>query len=66
MEKTIQLTGTDKNAFAIIGKCRKALLRSGASAEKIREYTDNATGGNYDNVIETTIRYLEEAGYEVL
>ena len=56
---TVQLSDADGNPFAIIGKVRQALRRAGLSAEEIRKFSDEATAGDYDNVLATAMRWAE-------
>lgn len=55
----VQLTGTDGNAFAIIGKVAKALRRAGVSKEVEEQFIDEATAGDYNHVIATAMRWVE-------
>lgn len=55
----VQLTGTDGNAFAIIGAVRNALRRGGASAEDVTAFQQEAMSGDYDNVLQTAMRYVD-------
>jgi len=52
----VQLTGTDGNAFAVIGSVRKALLRAGVKDADIAAYQEEATAGDYDNLLQVTMR----------
>jgi hypothetical protein len=54
----VQLTGEDGNAFFIIGRTRRALQRGGVPQEQIEEYTRIARSGDYDNVLQTTMRWV--------
>jgi len=56
---TVELTGQDGNAFAIIGKTVDAMRRAGVPREVINAYRLEATSGSYDNVLQTTMRYVE-------
>ena len=49
----VQLTGSDGNAFAIIGKVKRA-LPSDVQAEFMAE----ATSGDYNNVLATAMRWV--------
>ena len=49
----VQLTGEDGNAFAIIGKVRRAIKEAGATPEQLEEFTTQATSGDYMNVLRT-------------
>lgn len=56
---TVELSGTDGNAFAIIGKVIRALKRAKVSAEEIEAFTEEATSGDYNNVLGTCFRWVE-------
>mgnify|MGYP001210668926 CR=1 FL=1 len=55
----VQLTGEDGNAFFIISKVRSALKRAGASEEEVKAFCDEATSGDYDNVLQTCMRWVD-------
>lgn len=54
----VQLIGTDGNAFAILGAVTKALKRAGISKEEREKFTQEATAGDYDNVLTTAMRWV--------
>jgi hypothetical protein len=54
----VQLSGEDGNAFFIIGRVRHALQRGGVPQELIDEYSREALSGNYDNVLQTCMRWV--------
>ncbi len=54
----VQLSGSDGNAFTIIGKVGSALRRSG-HADKVDQFMKEAMSGDYDNVIATAMKYVE-------
>ncbi len=56
---TVQLSGNDGNAFAVIGACVKALKRAKYPAEKITAFRDEATSGDYDNLLRVCMRWLD-------
>tara|TARA_R110002126_G_scaffold14054_15_gene59823 strand:+ start:116 stop:349 length:234 start_codon:yes stop_codon:yes gene_type:complete len=56
---TVQLSGTDGNAMMIIGAARRALKRGGADAEDVKLFTDEVTSGDYDNVLQTVMRWMQ-------
>lgn len=56
---TVKLVGEDGNAFAIIGRCRKALKRAGATEEQLKEFSDDAMSGDYDHVIQTAMKWCD-------
>lgn len=53
----VVLTGTDGNAFAILGKVRRAILKSN-HPELIDQFMADATGGDYDHLLVTCFRYV--------
>lgn len=55
----VRLTGEDGNAFAILGKTRKALRRAKVAAEAIEEYTKAATSGDYNNLLRVTMETVD-------
>jgi len=54
----VKLIGSDGNAFAIIGKARRALLDAGLREEAER-YMAEATKGTYQNLLKVTMDYCE-------
>ncbi len=55
----VELTGTDGNALAIIGRVSKALYNAGHDREFIDQYREEATAGDYDNLLAVTMDYVE-------
>ena len=55
---TVPMTGEDGNAFFIIGRVGGALRAEGIPDEKIQEFTAQATSGDYDNVLQTVMRWV--------
>jgi hypothetical protein len=56
---TVQLTGTDGNAFAVLGKVRQALRQAGISTEEQQPFLQEATTGDYDALLRTIMRWVE-------
>lgn len=54
----VQLTGTDGNAYAIMGAVERALRKAGASAEEIAKYKEESMSGDYDNLLVTAMRWV--------
>lgn len=54
------LVGVDGNAFCIMGYVSSALKREKCSRDKIDEYIKEATSGNYDHLIQTSVKVLDE------
>jgi len=56
---TVELIGQDGNAFLIIGKVIKAMMRAHVPSEDIDTFTHEATSGDYDHVLQTVIEWVE-------
>ncbi len=56
---TVQLTGRDGNAFAIMGATIKALRRGGYSQDEVKQYQSEATSGDYDNLLQVTMKWVD-------
>lgn len=54
----VPLVGQNGNAFSIIGRTERALYRYGVSKEERDQYIKEATSGNYDNVLATTMHWV--------
>lgn len=55
----VKLIGEDGNAFAILGKVSKELRRAGYDLDFIKEYQAQAMSGDYDNLLQVTMNYVE-------
>lgn len=60
LKAPVALVGEDGNAFAILGRVKQAMQRDGWSPEEIKEYTDRATSGDYDELLATTLEYADD------
>jgi len=56
---TVQLTGTDGNAFAIMGKVKNALKAAGYSKEECARYMEEAMSGDYNHLLKVTMEWVE-------
>ena len=54
----LKLVNTDGNAFAVLGKARRALLLAGRGDEW-PTFEAEATSGNYDHLLVTVMRWFE-------
>lgn len=57
-EIKVKLVGTDGNAFAILGKVKKALRRGDVPAEDREAFLKEAMGGNYDHLLQTCMKWV--------
>ena len=55
----VQLTGEDGNAFAILGRTAGALRRAGVPQDEIDDYFAEATSGDYQHLLQTTMRWVD-------
>jgi len=55
----VKLVGTDGNAFAIIGRVMQAMRRAKVEYSIIEAYKKEALSGDYDKLLETTMKYVE-------
>ncbi len=54
----VQLTGHDSDAFMIIGRVCKALRKAGLTDADVSTFSEEATSGDYDNVLQTAMRWV--------
>ena len=54
----VQLSGQDGNAFAILGRTAAALRQAGLAQDEIDDYFAEATSGDYDHLLQTTMRWV--------
>lgn len=57
-EVEVQLTGEDGNAMFVIGRVSKELRRAKVPRTEITEFVEEATSGDYDNVLATAMRWV--------
>ncbi len=55
----VLLSGRDGNAGVIIGSVVKALQRAKVPPAEVSEFRDEAMSGDYDNVIQTAMRWVD-------
>jgi hypothetical protein len=55
----VQLTGEDGNAFAILGRTAHALRSAGVPQDEIDDYFAEATSGDYDHLLQTTMGWVD-------
>ena len=57
--KTVKLVGEDGNAFAILGRVMRAMKLAKVSPELIEQYRVEATSGDYNNLLVTTMKWVK-------
>ena len=55
----VELIGQDGNVFSIMGRVKKALFRAGADKEYVDKYLNEATAGDYDNLLVVSMKYVD-------
>lgn len=55
----VRLSGTDGNAFVIMGAVSKALRQANVSQEEIRQFQADATAGDYAALLRTCMNWVE-------
>jgi hypothetical protein len=55
---SVELTGEDGNAFAIMAKITRALRKGGASNTDIEKYQAESMSGSYDNLLQTAMKWV--------
>jgi hypothetical protein len=55
----VSLSGIDGNAFSIMGAVTKAMRRAGVSKEEQDEYFKQATAGDYNQLLVTTMEWVK-------
>jgi hypothetical protein len=53
----VQLTDRDGNAYAILGRIRRAILESD-HPELVQAFMEEATSGDYDHLLATCFKYV--------
>lgn len=56
----VPLVGEDGNAFAILGRVRRALSRAGIPKKEQDTYYKEATSGDYGHLLRTTLAWVSE------
>ena len=55
----IKLTGTDGNAFAVLGVCLKAARKAEWPQEKIDAFRTSVMNGDYDNLLQAAMTHFD-------
>ncbi len=58
-EVKVKLTGTDGNAFALIGRVTKALRQAKVPAPEVEAFQKEATSGDYDHLLQTCMAWVK-------
>ena len=55
---TVQLTGQDGNAFAIMAKVSGALRKESVPEIEVEQYLSESMEGDYDNLLRTAMNWV--------
>jgi hypothetical protein len=55
---SVELTGSDGNAFSILGKVTRAMRKHGILHEEIEAFMAEATTGDYDHMLRTCMKWV--------
>lgn len=55
----VKLTGTDGNAFAIMGLMRRSLKGAGWNSGQIDQFLQECMSGDYDHLLATCLKYAD-------
>jgi hypothetical protein len=55
---TVNLSGTDGNAFAVMATVKSALEKGGAPQDEIEQYLAESMSGDYDNLLRTAMKWV--------
>jgi len=55
----VALVGQDGNALFILGRVVSHLRIAGADEEYVTQYKKEATSGDFDNLLQITMRYVD-------
>jgi len=58
-EVHVDLVGEDGNAFAILARVTQAMHRAGVSNEEQDAYLKEATSGDYNHLLATTMEWVD-------
>jgi hypothetical protein len=56
---TVKLVGEDGNAFAILGRCQRAMRQAGLPKAEIDAFFTEAKSGDYNHLLQTCMRWFE-------
>ena len=56
---SVQLSGTDGNAFAIMATVKNALKKAGVEQLEIDEYIHESMSGDYDHLLQTAMKWVQ-------
>jgi len=58
-EVTVQLTGTDDSASAVMGRVQRALRDAGVPQREVDQFRLEATSGDHDRLLQTCMHWVD-------
>lgn len=58
-EVKVRLSGQNGNAFFILGRVSSEMKKAGVPAKEIDDFSKEATAGDYDHLLRTTMRWVD-------
>jgi hypothetical protein len=55
----VKLTGTDGNAYALMGRVRQAMRKAKVPSEEVKVFHEEATSGDYDHLLQTCMKWVD-------
>lgn len=55
----VQLSGEDGNAFAVIGRVRRAMKKADVPAKEIETFCNEAMSGDYDHLLQVAMKWVD-------
>lgn len=55
----VQLSGEDGNAFSILARVQRALMKAQVPKSDIELFYSTATNGDYDHLLQTVMQYVD-------
>ncbi len=56
---TVKLIGEDGNAFAIMGRCRRAAISAGWTKDQITKVLNEMMSSDYNNLLQVAAKYFK-------
>lgn len=55
----VQLSGEDGNAFSILARVQRALMKAQVPKSEIELFVNTATNGDFDHLLQTVMQYVD-------
>jgi hypothetical protein len=55
---TVKLVGSDGNAFAVLGKCKREAAKAGVPKVELDKFLEEAMSSDYKNLLATCMKWF--------